>query len=78
MMTHLDLSDSQIDVLAELYAESDSTLDDLPYTEEFERLYSQFLARTGVSLDRHYVWKALCNARKASKLVRKERGAGEG
>lgn len=73
MMTHLDLNDSQIDVLSELYAEANCTLDDLPYTEEFERLYSQFLTRAGVSLDRHYVWKALCNARKASKLVRKER-----
>jgi len=73
MATHLDLSDSQIDILAELYAECDTTLDDLPYTDAFERLYTQFLTRAGVSLDRHYVWKALCNARKASKLVRKER-----
>jgi hypothetical protein len=73
MMTHLDLNDSQIDVLLELYAETNGSTDDLPYTEEFERLYSQFLMRVGVSLDRHYVWKALCNARKSSKLVRKER-----
>ena len=64
---------SHIDVLSELYAEANSTLDDLPYTEESERLYSQFLTRAGVSLDRHYVWKALCNARKASKRVRKRR-----
>ncbi len=73
MMTHLDLNESQIDVLTELYAEVNCTLDDLPYTEAFERLYSQFLARGGVSLSRHYVWKALCNARKASRLIRKER-----
>lgn len=73
MMTHLDLNASQIDVLSELYAEADCSLDDLPYTEDFERLYSQFLVQAGVSLDRRYVWKALCNARKASKLVRKER-----
>jgi hypothetical protein len=73
MMTHLDLNDMQIDVLSELYAEANCTLDDLPYREEFEQLYSQFLARAGVSLDRHYVWKALCNARKASRLVRKAR-----
>ena len=73
MATHLDLNDSQIDVLAELYAECDTTLDDLPYTEAFERLYSQFLARAGVTLDRHGLWRALSNARKASKLVRKER-----
>lgn len=73
MATHLDLSSSQIDILAELYAECEATLDDLPYTDEFERLYSQFLARAGVSLDRHGVWRALSNARKAGKLVRKER-----
>jgi hypothetical protein len=74
MMTHLDLNDWQIDVLTELYAEANCTSsDDLPYTEEFDRLYSQFLTRAGVSLDKHYVWKALCNARKAGKLVRKER-----
>lgn len=72
-MTHLDLNDSQIDVLSELYAEAGCTLDDLPYTEDFERLYGQFLTRAAVSLDRHSVWKALCNARKASKLVRKRR-----
>jgi hypothetical protein len=74
MTTHLDLNNSQIDVLSELYAETNcKSSDDLPYTEEFERLYSQFLTQAGVSLDRHYVWKALCNARKAGKLVRKER-----
>lgn len=73
MLTHLDLHDTQLEVLSELYAEANCTLDDLPYTEAFERLYSQFLARAGVSLDRHYVWKALCNARKAGKLVRKKR-----
>lgn len=73
MLTHLDLHDTQLEVLSELYAEANCTLDDLPYTEAFERLYSQFLARAGVSLDRRYVWKALCNARKAGKLVRKKR-----
>jgi hypothetical protein len=74
MMTHLDLTESQIDVLTRLYAEADcKSSDDLPYTEEFERLYSQFLTRAGVSMDRHHVWKALCNARKAGKLARKVR-----
>jgi hypothetical protein len=66
MITRLDLNDSQIDVLSELYAEADGTLGDLPNTEDFERLYSQFLTRDGVSVDSHCVWKALCNARQAS------------
>jgi len=73
MATHLDLNDTQIEVLARLYAECDLTLDDLPYTDVFEWLYEQFLARAGVSLDRHGVWRALGNARKAGKLVRKKR-----
>jgi hypothetical protein len=73
MRTHLDLNDSQIDALPALYAEAHCALDDLPYAEEFERLSSRLLTRAGVSLDRHYVWKALRNARNASKLVRKER-----
>jgi arylsulfatase A-like enzyme len=71
-MTHLDLNDSQVDVLSGLYAESNCTLDDLLYSDEFERLNSQLLARVGVSLERHYVCKALCIARKASKLVCKD------
>jgi hypothetical protein len=53
------------------YAETTCSLDDLPYTEEFEQLYSQFLSRTGLIIERHYIWKALCNCRKAGKLVRK-------
>jgi hypothetical protein len=35
-------------------------------------LYAQFVTRAGVFVDRPYVWRALCNARKARKLVRKE------
>jgi hypothetical protein len=73
MTTHRDLTEAQVDILVELYADADCTLDDLPYTDAFEQLCSQFWSRAGVSLDRHYVWKALCNARKASKLMRKER-----
>ena len=42
MVSHLDLSDTQIDILAELYAECDTTLDDLPYPDAFERLSTQF------------------------------------
>ncbi len=76
MMTHRDLNASQKDVLANLYANASCTsTDDLPYTDEFDRIYDQFLAQTGVALDRHHFWKALSNARKARKLVRKERKA---
>jgi hypothetical protein len=73
-MTHRDLNDSQKALLSELYAEANcKSSDNLPYTEAFERLYSQFLIGAGVSLHRHFVWKALCNVRKAGKLDRKVR-----
>ena len=51
MATHLDLNDTQDDVLAELDAKCHTPLDDLPYTDTFGRLYMQFLTRAGVSLN---------------------------
>lgn len=60
-------------VLIELYATCPRTLDDLPYTAEFSRLYEQFMARTGKTVTQHDVWRALSNLRKASRLVRKQR-----
>jgi hypothetical protein len=71
--TYRELSDPQIVVLTTLYTELEAATDDLPYTPEFERLFSEFNSRTGLSLDRHDLWKALCNARKAGKLTRKMR-----
>ena len=41
-MEHRDLSDDQRDLLAEMYAECDETLDALPYTDKFEFLYEDF------------------------------------
>jgi hypothetical protein len=72
-VTHLELNAEQLDLLCDLYAEANRTLDNLPYTEEFEHLYQEFRHRTGVETDRHSVWKALCNRRKARRLVRKSR-----
>jgi len=46
---------------------------DLPYTDEYESLYTEFIARTGLTMTRHDVWRALASQRKAKKLVRKER-----
>ena len=59
--------------LSELYRKTKRTVDDLPYTEEFESLYTQFIARTGLTMTRHDVWRCLSGLRKASKLIRKER-----
>lgn len=73
MVHHTDLNDFQRELLAEMYAECDETADALPYTDKFETLYNDFLRRANVSMDRHSFWRALSNARKASKLIRKER-----
>lgn len=60
-------------ILAELYEQTRKTVDDLPYTDEFERIYAKFCERTGRDWTRHDVWRLLSNARKASRLKRKER-----
>lgn len=72
-MSHLRLSNQHKQILAELYKATKRTVDDLPYTEEFEGLYTAFIARSGLTMTRHDVWKALASARKASRLVRKQR-----
>ena len=72
-MARLRLSVAAKDLVAELYTASRRTVDDLPYTDEFERLYAAFMARSGLTLTRHDFWKAMAGCRKQSRLVRKER-----
>jgi hypothetical protein len=72
-MKRLRIRDEHKQLLAELYERTRKTVDELPYTEEFERLYESFIQRSGLSLVRHDVWRALASQRKASRLVRKIR-----
>ena len=72
-MRRPSLSKAHEDVLLELYSRTSKTLDDLPYTEEFEDLYTAFVARSGRTMTRHDVWRVLTNLRKARRLVRKRR-----
>lgn len=72
-MSRLHLREEHKQLLVELYERTRKTVDDLPYTEEFERLYESFLQRSGLSLNRHDVWRALAGQRKASRLTRKVR-----
>jgi hypothetical protein len=67
------LSRAHEEMLIELYGQAAKTLDDLPYTEEFERLHAEFVARSGKAMNHHDLWRALSNLRKARRLVRKER-----
>lgn len=72
-MAKVRLSNAHKEVLAELYRSTSRTRDDLPYTDEFEALYAQFIARTGRVISRHDLWTALASAGKASRLERKSR-----
>jgi len=72
-MSRIRLSEEHKELLAELYTRTQKTLDDLPYTEEFERLHASFLNRTGLNLSRHDVWHAIVGERKSGRLSRKHR-----
>lgn len=72
-MATISLGNAHKKILAELYEQTPLTVDDLPYTDEFETLYTVFIARSGLTMSRHDVWKALAGCRKASRLSRKRR-----
>lgn len=72
-MSRLYLSNAHKEIVTELYARTTSTVDDLPYTDELDRLHSEFEYRSGRSISKHDFWRALSNARKANRLIRKER-----
>ena len=72
-MSRLQLTEQQKNVLIDLYERTQRPVDDLPYTDEFETLYTGFIARTRLTLTRHDVWRALNSQRKAKRLGRKER-----
>jgi hypothetical protein len=72
-MPRLVLKPEQKECLRELYRQGRRTVDDLPCTDEFESIYTSFVARTGLTMTRHDVWRALSSQRKARALIRKER-----
>jgi len=72
-MSASNLSDGHRQIIADLYAAAQRTVDDLPYTDEFEAMFQTFCSCSGRDITRHEFWKALSNARKASHLVRKKR-----
>ena len=67
------LSKTHEDMLLDLYTRTSKALDDLPYTDGFEELYTAFVARSGRTMTRHDLWRSLTNLRKARRLVRKMR-----
>lgn len=72
-MSQYRLTPAQNEMLIELYRQTQCTADELPYTDEFENLYTAFIARSGLTVTRHDVWLMLVGLRKARRLVRKRR-----
>jgi hypothetical protein len=72
-MPRLHLGNADKELVGELYASVAQTVDNLPYTDEVERLYDEFTRRTGRQIFHHDFWRALSGARKASRLIRKGR-----
>ena len=72
-MPHVILSNANKELIAELYAKSGKTVDDLPYTDEFDQLHTAFVSASGRDISKHDFWRALSSGRKASRLVRKQR-----
>jgi hypothetical protein len=68
-----NLRNSDKEFIAELYTRVPGTVDRLPYTIEFDQLHAEFIDRSGTQISKHDFWRALSNARKASRLVRKAR-----
>jgi hypothetical protein len=61
-------------VMAKLYRqETDLSVDQLPYTKEFDNLYGKFRSATGVEMTRNQFWRKLTSLRKAGSLPRKQR-----
>lgn len=56
--------------LAQLYSECSTTVDRLPYTDDFELIYGQI---DNQFLSKHEVFVALTNMRKRKELPRKAR-----
>ena len=73
MKTNGGLSTGHEMLVRELYTRSSRTVDDLPYTDEFDQLYAEFVTRSGRRITQHDFWRAIANARKAGRLMRKRR-----
>lgn len=72
-MTWKDLDTTQRDLLIQLYNDCNATVDDLPYTPEFDTLLEAFNRQSGEGLTHHDFWRCLATARKTGQLRRKAR-----
>jgi hypothetical protein len=67
-------SSKSVNIARDLMERSSYTRDALPYSDEFERLYTEFLERTGEDITRHKFWRLLSNTAKRGGWKGKQRG----
>lgn len=60
----------QTKIVAKLYLKYSISLDQLPYTETFERMLTDFAKETGLTVTLRDFYTGLMNLRKAGKLGR--------
>jgi hypothetical protein len=72
-LAHTDLSDEHKQLLVDLYNKSPLAVDDLPYTDEMERIHREFVRETGSTLTVRDVFKALKNLGRQGRLGGKVR-----
>jgi len=53
----MDLSSAHKDLIRDLYNQSSRTVDDLPYTQEFDRMHAEFIKRSCREITKHDFWR---------------------
>ena len=72
---HTQLSDSQKDLLEDLYDTAGvSSVDQLPYTDAIKRITNDFNSATGLDLGEADIWKAVKNLGRQGRLGRRTKG----
>ncbi len=69
----MNFSNAHKEVIKDLYERTLRTVDDLPYTSEFDSMHALVRDRTCCNITKHDFWRAISNLRKAGHLSRKER-----
>lgn len=65
-LSGLEPTDVQMNVLADLLKNEEVAVTHLPYTQAFERVYSEFKQHASIQLPRHEVWELILRLRSKS------------
>jgi hypothetical protein len=72
---HTQLNDGEKQLLESLYARTSLTVDDLPYTDELDKIHRDFVQQSGLALTVRDVFKALKNLGRQGRLGGKGRSS---